>query len=233
MGDDRGVAAVAAPPDDAVGAQPRRWPTRSTATTPTRRTCPGSRSPAQLDRHGRPREGVAPRRAARSSACRRTACGRRCSDGRGVDPPVDPGRQPDQGPRAGIAAADDRGDQRGAAGHPAAALTGPNIAREIMAGQAAASVIATEDLAVAAAIQQVLTRGLFRIYTNHDVIGCELGGALKNVVAIACRHRPGPRRRRQHPRRGDDAGARRADPPRRGDGRRGGRRSPAWPGWAT
>ena len=70
-------------------------------------------------------------------------------------------------------------------GHPVAALTGPNIAREIMAGQAAASVIATEDLNVAAAIQRVMTRGLFRIYTNHDVIGCELGGALKNVVAIA------------------------------------------------
>jgi len=71
-------------------------------------------------------------------------------------------------------------------GHPVAALTGPNIAREIMAGHAAASVIATDDLKVAKAIQAVLTRGLFRIYTNHDVIGCELGGALKNVVAIAC-----------------------------------------------
>jgi glycerol-3-phosphate dehydrogenase (NAD(P)+) len=71
-------------------------------------------------------------------------------------------------------------------GHPVAALTGPNIAREIIAGQAAASVIATDDLKVAKAIQNVLTRGLFRIYTNHDVIGCELGGALKNVVAIAC-----------------------------------------------
>jgi glycerol-3-phosphate dehydrogenase (NAD(P)+) len=70
-------------------------------------------------------------------------------------------------------------------GHPVAALTGPNIAREIMAGQAAASVIATEDLTVARAIQKVLTRGMFRVYTNHDVIGCELGGALKNVVAIA------------------------------------------------
>jgi len=70
-------------------------------------------------------------------------------------------------------------------GHPVAALTGPNIAREIMAGQAAAAVVATEDLAVAAAIQGVLTRGLFRVYINHDVIGCELGGALKNVVAIA------------------------------------------------
>lgn len=70
-------------------------------------------------------------------------------------------------------------------GHAAATLTGPNIAREIMAGQAAASVIATDDLSVARAIQGVFTRGLFRVYTNHDVIGCELGGALKNVVAIA------------------------------------------------
>jgi glycerol-3-phosphate dehydrogenase (NAD(P)+) len=70
-------------------------------------------------------------------------------------------------------------------GHPAAALTGPNIAREIMSGQAAASVVATEDLAVGQALQRVLRRGLLRIYTNHDVIGCELGGALKNVVAIA------------------------------------------------
>jgi glycerol-3-phosphate dehydrogenase (NAD(P)+) len=70
-------------------------------------------------------------------------------------------------------------------GHPAATLTGPNIAREIMAGQAAAAVIATEDLTVAAAIQRVLNRGVFRVYLNHDVIGCEIGGALKNVVAIA------------------------------------------------
>jgi glycerol-3-phosphate dehydrogenase (NAD(P)+) len=70
-------------------------------------------------------------------------------------------------------------------GHPAAALTGPNLAREILAGQAAASVIATEDLAVATAIQRVLGRGRFRVYINHDVIGCEMGGALKNVVAIA------------------------------------------------
>ena len=70
-------------------------------------------------------------------------------------------------------------------GRPAAALTGPNIAKEIMSGHAAAAVIATEDLAVAAALQAVFQRGLFRIYTNHDVIGCKLGGALKNVIAIA------------------------------------------------
>ena len=71
-------------------------------------------------------------------------------------------------------------------GHPAAALTGPNIAREIMEGNAAASVVATEDLDVAGAIQCELQRGLLRIYTNHDVIGCELGGAVKNVIALGC-----------------------------------------------
>jgi glycerol-3-phosphate dehydrogenase (NAD(P)+) len=70
-------------------------------------------------------------------------------------------------------------------GHPAAALTGPNLAREIMSGQAAASVIATEDLTVAAALQREVHCGLFRVYTHHDVIGCEIGGAFKNVVAIA------------------------------------------------
>ncbi|MGI8492051.1 MAG: NAD(P)H-dependent glycerol-3-phosphate dehydrogenase [Acidimicrobiales bacterium] len=70
-------------------------------------------------------------------------------------------------------------------GHPAAALTGPNLAREIMSGYAAASVIATEDLGVAAALQAVLSHQMFRVYMNHDVIGCEVGGALKNVVAIA------------------------------------------------
>ncbi len=70
-------------------------------------------------------------------------------------------------------------------GHPAAALSGPNIAKEIMSGLAAGSVIATKDLQVGAALQAVFQRGLFRVYTNHDVVGCEIGGALKNVVAIA------------------------------------------------
>ena len=70
-------------------------------------------------------------------------------------------------------------------GRPAAALTGPNLAREVIAGQAAASVIATEDLTVATALQQEIQRGMFRVYTHHDVVGCEIGGALKNVIAIA------------------------------------------------
>jgi glycerol-3-phosphate dehydrogenase (NAD(P)+) len=70
-------------------------------------------------------------------------------------------------------------------GHPAGVLTGPNIAREIMSGQAAASVIGMEDLVVAEVLQTVFAGGLYRVYTNHDVIGCEIAGALKNVIAIA------------------------------------------------
>ncbi|MCB0991639.1 MAG: NAD(P)H-dependent glycerol-3-phosphate dehydrogenase [Acidimicrobiales bacterium] len=70
-------------------------------------------------------------------------------------------------------------------GHPAAALTGPNLAREIMARQAAAAVVATSDLSVAARLQDIFSTTMFRVYRNHDVVGCELGGALKNVIAIA------------------------------------------------
>jgi glycerol-3-phosphate dehydrogenase (NAD(P)+) len=69
--------------------------------------------------------------------------------------------------------------------HRAGVLTGPNLAKEIMAGFAAASVVAFSDTEVARHIQGVFQSGLFRVYTNHDVVGCELGGALKNVIAIA------------------------------------------------
>jgi glycerol-3-phosphate dehydrogenase (NAD(P)+) len=70
-------------------------------------------------------------------------------------------------------------------GHPAGVLTGPNLAREIMAGQAAASVIAMEDPIIMKELQTLFNSGLFRVYTNHDIIGCELGGVLKNIIAIA------------------------------------------------
>jgi glycerol-3-phosphate dehydrogenase (NAD(P)+) len=70
-------------------------------------------------------------------------------------------------------------------GHPVGVLTGPNLAREIMAGQAAASVIAMEDETICRSLQNVFKSGLFRVYTNNDIIGCELGGVLKNIVAIA------------------------------------------------
>jgi glycerol-3-phosphate dehydrogenase (NAD(P)+) len=64
-------------------------------------------------------------------------------------------------------------------------LTGPNLAREIVAGQAAASVLALEEHDAALALQPTLNNGLFRVYTNQDVVGCELGGVLKNIIAIA------------------------------------------------
>ncbi len=70
-------------------------------------------------------------------------------------------------------------------GHPPGVLTGPNLAREIMAGNAAASVLAMEDETIAVTLKPLFNSGLFRVYTNTDVIGCELGGALKNVMAIA------------------------------------------------
>ncbi|MFV0278345.1 MAG: NAD(P)H-dependent glycerol-3-phosphate dehydrogenase [Parahaliea sp.] len=70
-------------------------------------------------------------------------------------------------------------------GHPVGVLTGPNLAREIMAGQAAAGVIAMTDKVILCELQKLFKSGLFRVYTNDDVIGCELGGVLKNIIAIA------------------------------------------------
>jgi glycerol-3-phosphate dehydrogenase (NAD(P)+) len=68
---------------------------------------------------------------------------------------------------------------------PAGVLTGPNLAREVAAGQPAASVVAMSDPAVGRELQQLFTTDAFRVYTNDDVAGCELAGALKNVMAIA------------------------------------------------
>jgi len=70
-------------------------------------------------------------------------------------------------------------------GHPVAVLTGPNLAKEILAGHAAAAVVAMADEYVASEIQRCFTTKLFRVYTNDDVCGSEIGGALKNVIAIA------------------------------------------------
>jgi glycerol-3-phosphate dehydrogenase (NAD(P)+) len=70
-------------------------------------------------------------------------------------------------------------------GRPTGILTGPNLAKEILAGHAAASVIAMDDDNVARAIRGIFQGEVFRVYTNEDVIGCEMGGVLKNVVAIA------------------------------------------------
>jgi glycerol-3-phosphate dehydrogenase (NAD(P)+) len=72
-----------------------------------------------------------------------------------------------------------------APGHPAGVLTGPNLAKEILAGHAAAAVIAMADAHVAMELQRIFATDAFRVYTNPDVVGCEVAGALKNVIALA------------------------------------------------
>lgn len=66
-----------------------------------------------------------------------------------------------------------------------AAVTGPNLAREIALREPAASVVACTDMEVARQVQVACHSGYFRPYRNHDVIGCEFGGAVKNVIALA------------------------------------------------
>jgi len=63
-------------------------------------------------------------------------------------------------------------------------LTGPNLAREVASGQPTASVVAIADATVADALQRVFFAPTLRVYTNPDVVGCEMAGALKNVLAI-------------------------------------------------
>ncbi len=70
-------------------------------------------------------------------------------------------------------------------GHPYGVLTGPNLAKEILAGDAAATVLAMSDDTIAVELQSVFATDLFRVYLNDDVVGCEIAGALKNVMAIA------------------------------------------------
>ena len=64
-------------------------------------------------------------------------------------------------------------------------LTGPNLVAEVVVGQPAASVAAFRDQEVAGMVQGLFMGPAFRVYTNDDVIGCELAGALKNVMALA------------------------------------------------
>jgi glycerol-3-phosphate dehydrogenase (NAD(P)+) len=69
--------------------------------------------------------------------------------------------------------------------NPRAVLSGPNLAREIMAGYAAGAVVACRDMEVATGLQDLFNGGLYRVYTTYDVVGVEVAAALKNVVAIA------------------------------------------------
>jgi len=70
--------------------------------------------------------------------------------------------------------------------HPVAVLTGPNLAEEVFDGQPTASVVATHDEALGRELQDLFTSDRLRIYTNPDVVGCEISGVVKNVMAIAC-----------------------------------------------
>jgi len=70
-------------------------------------------------------------------------------------------------------------------GHPVAVLSGPSFALEVAQGQPTTVVVASADLAVAEAVQRAVSSRRFRAYSSDDVVGVELGGALKNVIAIA------------------------------------------------
>lgn len=69
---------------------------------------------------------------------------------------------------------------------PVGALTGPNLAEEVCDGQPTASVIAISDELLGRELQDLFTTERLRIYTNPDLVGCEISGVVKNVMAIAC-----------------------------------------------
>jgi len=71
------------------------------------------------------------------------------------------------------------------AGHAVVALSGPSFAAEVANGQPTAVVAASHDRAAATRVQRALSSDVFRVYTHDDVVGVELGGALKNVMAVA------------------------------------------------
>ena len=70
-------------------------------------------------------------------------------------------------------------------GRAVGALSGPSFAQEVARGDPTAITIASHDAALSQTVQQEFSDSSFRVYTNNDVIGVELGGALKNIVAIA------------------------------------------------
>ncbi|GIT45641.1 MAG: hypothetical protein Ct9H300mP12_02260 [Acidimicrobiales bacterium] len=102
---------------------------------------------------------------------------------------------------------------------PVGVLTGPNLAREILEGRAAATVVAATEPSTSLAFQELLASDRLRVYTNDDLVGCEIGGAIKNVIALAAGMAEGLCRgqctgRRRHP------GSRRDDPSGGGPRRR-------------
>jgi glycerol-3-phosphate dehydrogenase (NAD(P)+) len=72
-----------------------------------------------------------------------------------------------------------------APGRPVVALSGPSFAAEVVARQPTAIVAASDDTVAAEAVQEAFSNRTFRVYTHDDIIGVELGGSLKNVMAVA------------------------------------------------
>jgi len=70
-------------------------------------------------------------------------------------------------------------------GRPVSVLSGPSFAREVIAGKPTAVTLATEDKKTGLLLQELFNTDYFRVYTHDDIAGVEIGGALKNVVAIA------------------------------------------------
>jgi glycerol-3-phosphate dehydrogenase (NAD(P)+) len=75
-------------------------------------------------------------------------------------------------------------DELPEAGDRLAALSGPNLAREIASGLPATSVVASANVGLAARVRSIMMTAAFRVYTNTDLIGVELAGALKNIIAL-------------------------------------------------
>ncbi|MDJ0662164.1 MAG: NAD(P)H-dependent glycerol-3-phosphate dehydrogenase [Crocosphaera sp.] len=69
--------------------------------------------------------------------------------------------------------------------HPVVVLSGPNLSKEIEKGLPAATVVASDNVVAAGKVQEIFSSDIFRVYFNNDPIGTELGGTLKNVMAIA------------------------------------------------
>lgn len=78
------------------------------------------------------------------------------------------------------------GEVVGTARHDVVVLAGPNLAREIAEEQPSAAALACPEHDTAVAVQRACSTSYFRPYTNTDVVGCELGGAAKNVIALSC-----------------------------------------------
>ena len=107
-------------------------------------------------------------------------------------------------------------DVTGAGPERVAVVSGPNLSKEIARREPAASVVACADEEVAQRLQAMCHSPAFRPYTSVDVLGCELGGAYKNVVGLAVGMAVGLGFRRQHHRVGDHPRPRRDGPARHG-----------------